>query len=235
MRCRALLLQTAVALIVVGRVLLDPPTAAAQDALTASPRAYSLELENQLVRVMRLKLGPKESSVAHLHPNVVGVFLTDANIKVTNADGTMQNLVRSAGQVVFQPADGQQAHTEQNMSDQPLEVVVVELKPGAAGSSAPVSLDPVTLDPEHHPVLLDNPRVRVIRTILEPHLKSPMHEHPHYVVVYLTELHTTMTMADGRKVDNPRKPGDVAWRDALKHETENIGPKTAVEIQIELK
>ena len=76
------------------------------------------------------------------------------------------------------------------------------------------------LDPEHHPVVLENQRVRVIRTILEPHLKSPMHEHPHYVVVYLTELHTTMKMGDGREVDNPRRPGEVAWRDALKHATE---------------
>jgi hypothetical protein len=75
----------------------------------------------------------------------------------------------------------------------------------------------------------------VLRTILEPHLKAPMHEHPHYVVVYLTELHTTMTLADGKVVDNPRRPGEVAWRDSLKHATENIGDKTAVEIQIELK
>ena len=37
------------------------------------------------------------------------------------------------------------------------------------------------------------------------------------------------------RVDNPRRPGEVAWRDALKHQTENIGEKTAVEIQIELK
>jgi hypothetical protein len=66
-------------------------------------------------------------------------------------------------------------------------------------------------------------------------LKSPMHEHPHYVVVYLTELHTTMTLGDGKIVDNPRRPGEVAWRDALKHVTENIGDHTAVEIQIELK
>ena len=28
--------------------------------------------------------------------------------------------------------------------------------------------------------------------------------------------------------------GEVAWRDALKHETENIGDHTAVEIQVEL-
>jgi hypothetical protein len=53
--------------------------------------------------------------------------------------------------------------------------------------------------------------------------------------VYLTELHTTMTLADGKRVDNPRRPGDVAWRDAYTHTTENVGDRTAVEIQIELK
>ena len=36
-------------------------------------------------------------------------------------------------------------------------------------------------------------------------------------------------------MDNPPRPGEVSWRDALKHETENIGDKTAVEIQIELE
>jgi hypothetical protein len=44
-----------------------------------------------------------------------------------------------------------------------------------------------------------------------------------------------MKMADGKLVDNPRRAGDIAWRDALKHETENIGEHTASEIQIELK
>ena len=62
-----------------------------------------------------------------------------------------------------------------------------------------------------------------------------MHDHPHYVVVYLTGLHTTMKLADGRLVDNPRRAGEVAWRDALRHETEQMGDTTAVEIQIEVK
>jgi hypothetical protein len=161
-------------------------------------------------------------------------MLTDARIRVSSEKGSIQNLSHAAGDVVFQPASAQ-PHSEQNVSDRPLEMVLVELKPGSTGGSAPVTLDPVKLDPDNHPVVLENERVRAIRTILPSKVKSPMHEHPHYVVVYLTELHTTMTMADGRTVDNPRKPGDVAWRDALKHETEHMGPKTAVEIQIELK
>jgi len=44
-----------------------------------------------------------------------------------------------------------------------------------------------------------------------------------------------MKLGDGRVVDNPRRPGEIDWRNPLKHETENIGEHTAVEIQIELK
>jgi uncharacterized RmlC-like cupin family protein len=158
--------------VIAAPVLLDRP-AAAQDALAVAPGAFKIELENQWVRVLRLKLAPQETTAVHVHPTIVGVLLTDVRVTVTNADGTTQQVIRKGGDVLYQP--GMPAHSEQNMSDQPLEAVIVELKPGTAGGSAPVSLDPVTLDPEHHPVLIDNPRVRVIRTILEPRLKSPMH------------------------------------------------------------
>ena len=169
----------------------------------------------------------------HQHPASVLVFLTDYHQKVTGADGKVQEITRRAGDVSYIEAV---KHSEENLSDQPLEAVVIELKPRAADfKPAPITLDPVKLDPQHHLVPLENDRVRVLRTILEPHLKSPMHEHPHYVVVYLTELHTTMTLGDGKSVDNPRRPGEIAWRDALKHVTENIGDRTAMEIQVELK
>jgi len=78
-------------------------------------------------------------------------------------------------------------HSEENLSDQPLEVVLIELEPRPVDfKPAPITLDAVKLvDPEHHLVPLENDRVRVPRTILEPHLKSRMHEHPHHVVVCL--------------------------------------------------
>jgi len=205
--------------------------AGAQDPVKVSPKEFKIELENQWVRVLRLKRDGRSKEPMHQHPATVVVYLTDSHQRVVGADGKAQEVTRKAGDVVFnEPVK----HAGENLSNQPIEAIVVELKPGAP-KSPPIKLDPVILDPEHHLVPFQNDRVRVLRTILEPHLKSPMHEHPHYVVVYLTELHTTMTLGDGKVVDNPRKPGDVAWRDALKHETENIGDRTAVEIQIELK
>ena len=204
---------------------------AAQDPVLVAPADYRVEIDNQWVRVLRATEGPHARVPMHAHPARVVVYLTDVHQRVTGEDGKVQDVVRKAGDVVYADAV---RHAEENASDRRLEVVVVELKPGAP-KSPPIALDPVKLDPKYHTVPFENDRVRVLRTVLEPHVRSPLHEHPHYVVVYLTELHTTMTLADGRTVDNPRRPGEVAWRDALKHETVNIGDHTAVEIQIELK
>jgi hypothetical protein len=159
--------------------------------------------------------------------------LTEAHQRVTQAGGRVRELTREAGGIAFFDAA---TSAEENLSNSPLEEIVVEFKPDAPKAAGwPVSLDPVKLDPQYHKMPFENDKVRVLRTILDPHVKSPVHEHPSYVVVYLTELHTTMTLADGRQVDNPRRPGEVAWRDALQHQTENIGEHRAIEIQIELK
>jgi beta-alanine degradation protein BauB len=206
--------------------------AAAQDPVQVSPD-YKAVIENNWVRVLRVKRGPHAKAPMHQHPASVIVFLTDYHQRITGADGRVQEVTHKAGDVSYTEAV---KHSEENLSDHPLEAVVIELKPRPPSfKPKPITLDPVKLDPEHHLVPLENDRVRVLRTILEPHLKSPLHEHPHYVVVYLTELHTTMTLGDGRTVDNPRRPGEIAWRDALQHVTENIGDRTAMEIQVELK
>lgn len=186
------------------------------------------EIDNAWVRVLRVKQAPREKSPAQQHPDAVSVYLTDTRQRVNGTESS-----HKARDVAWLKAGN---YAEENLSDQPLEYVLVELKPGAPKAKGwPVALDPVKLDPAHHLVPIENDRVRVLRTILEPHLKGPTHEHPSYVVVYLTVLHTTMTMADGKQVDNPRRPGEVAWRDAYRHTTENVGDQTAEEIQIELK
>ena len=186
--------------------------------LALAPALYKVEIDNAWVRVVRETVPPHEKSATHSHPPSVTVWLTASR-------------QHKAGDVTYSDTG---THGEENASDRPLEAIVIELKTGAPAST-PITLDPVKLDPKYHIVVLENARVRALRTILEPGIKSPLHEHPHYVVVYLTELHTTMELADGRVVDNPRRPGETAWRDYMKHSTLNVGKQTAVEIQVELK
>jgi len=199
-------------------------------ARTASP---AIEVDNVWVKATRVSMASREKGSVAWHPPSVIVYLTDGGQRRRRSGRSDEVQVHKAGDVAY---FDEGPYALDNDSDAKAEFILIELKTPAATDPQPrVTLDPVVLDPDHHPVLLENARVRVLRTILEPHLKSPMHEHPHYVVVYLTELHTTMRLGDGRLVDNPRRPGEVAWRDFLKHETENIGEKTAVEIQVEIK
>ena len=202
-------------------------------ALSAQPipGESKVEIENRYVRVLRTRLPPHGQTPLRDRAERVIVCLTPVHIRMVSAAGEAEELVKQAGEVAY---FGPTADSEDNLANEPAEYVVIELKPERI-HSAPVKLDPVKLDPEHHTVPLENARVRVLRTVLEPHIKSPVHDHPSYVVVYLTELHTRMRLADGRTVDNPRKPGEIAWRDAYQHQTENIGDHTAVEIQVEMK
>ena len=188
-------------------------------AIAVAQPLYKVEIDNAWVHVVRETIPAHAKADAHAHGNpTVTVYVA----------ATREH---HAGDVVWRDAG---THAEENVGDHPADIVVIELKPDAPRSER-VGLDPVKIDPKYHLVALENARVRALRTILEPGIKSPLHEHPHYVVVYLTELHTTMELADGRVVDNPRRPGDTAWRDYMKHATLNVGKKTAVEIQVELK
>ena len=204
---------------------------AGMTAALAAQQPGQAVIDNQWVHVLRVKQGAHEKSALKETAPAVLVYLTDVHQRITGADGATSNVSHRKGDVSYLDAP---ARAEENLADQPLEEVLIELKPGAP-KSPPVALDPVKIDPAHHIVLLDNDRVRAFRTVLEPHLKGPEHEHPHYVVVYLTELHTTMRLAGGRTIDNRRQPGEIAWRDPLKHITENIGDHTAMEIQVEIK
>jgi quercetin dioxygenase-like cupin family protein len=184
-------------------------------ACSLPAQKVTVEIDNPWVHVSRLTLAPHEKLARREYPACVVVYLTDV------------------GKTAYFDAG---ARAVENSSDNPLEEVVIELKPDPPKrSTPPITLDPVKLDPKYHTVDFENDRVRILRTVLEPHIKSPMHEHPHYVVVYVTELHTTMALSDGKLVDNIRRKGEVAWRDAMEHSTENIGSQTAMEIQVELK
>lgn len=179
-----------------------------------------VEVDNPWVHATRVTLAPHEKLAPRDYAESVVVYLSDTG---SHKDGDTAH---------FAPG----TRIEENTTGHAAEEVIVELKPGAPPQPAhEYSRDPVKLDPAHHSVDFENARVRVLRTILVPHLKSPLHDHPAYVVVYLTELHTTMAITGGKTVDNPRRKGEVAWRNAMQHATENIGSQTASEIQIEMK
>jgi len=97
----------------------------AQDPVQVDARHYTVEVENEKVRVLRIKYGPHEKSTMHGHPATVAVFITDAQSRFTYPDGRVEEITAKAGQVAYFDAF---VHDPENLSDKPFEVIAVELK-----------------------------------------------------------------------------------------------------------
>jgi hypothetical protein len=97
----------------------------AQDAVTADPAHYSVIFENDQVRVLRIRYGPNEPGVMHSHPDGVAIYLDDINGEFTLPDGQVVNAQGKAREAVWTEAG---AHQPRNLSDQPFELIQVELK-----------------------------------------------------------------------------------------------------------
>lgn len=104
----------------------NPLKQSALDPIKVDPKRYKVELENDQVRVFRVRYGPHDKGVTHEHAlNRVVTFITDGNMKVTTPDGESKILKTAVGDVTW---GGPAKHIEENLSDQPFEVLVVEFK-----------------------------------------------------------------------------------------------------------
>lgn len=95
--------------------------------------------------------------------------------------------------------------------------------------------DPVQVAPAHFKLEFENERVRVLRLTGGPNEKIPMHQHPAYVTVYLTDTRSRITLPGGRTRRVGRKAGETAWNDAQTHASEALSEKPYELIVVEFK
>lgn len=95
------------------------------DPVQVDPKHYTIEFENDRVRVLRIKYGPQERSKMHGHPATVAIFMTDGQSRFTYPDGKSEDVEMKAGQVMYFDAH---EHDPANTGDRPFEVIAVELK-----------------------------------------------------------------------------------------------------------
>lgn len=95
------------------------------NATEVDPDHYTVEFENEQVRIVRIAYGPGEGSVMHYHPDSVAVFVTDHLVQMTMPDGSSTEIAANAGDALFIPG-GQ--HLPKNIADSAWELVLVELK-----------------------------------------------------------------------------------------------------------
>ena len=97
-----------------------------RDCVEADPKHYTVEAENDGVRVVRIRYGPREKSVMHRHARGVGIFLTDGNFEFTHPDGRVENITAKRGELLIMEEPWE--HNVVNLADAPFEGVYVEVK-----------------------------------------------------------------------------------------------------------
>ena len=98
----------------------------ALDPLRVDPKAFTLVFENSQVRVVRLKLGPRQSVPMHEYGlGHLVVCITAQNVRVTSADGKAEVAEHKVGDFMWRDPSKQKVD---NLADKPLETVIVELK-----------------------------------------------------------------------------------------------------------
>lgn len=200
------------------------------DPLVVAPGDYTLELENDSVRVLREKA--EGEAPMHSHRDRVSVYLTDINAVVTERGGEPVEAVRAADSVSWSDATTHGATLEGE-----IELVSIELKE-LTGAEIPASeQDAAAVDSEHHVVELENDRVRVLRMTYPAGTTSPVHEHRPGVNVVL-QGGTSRNVPEGGEPEEAAEAtrGQVLWSEGSPpHATENLGDTDIVVIRVEMK
>jgi hypothetical protein len=96
------------------------------DPVRIDPAHYKVIHDHPQARVIRATVGPRERIPLHEHvPNRVIVFVSDTHARAIDEAGVATEIQAKAGDVRWA---GAAKHREENLSDKPFDVVVVELK-----------------------------------------------------------------------------------------------------------
>ena len=94
--------------------------------LRAAPQQAKLEFENAQVRVFRVKVAPHGTLPMHEHVvNKISVNLLPVHERITTAAGQATEINETVPTPLF---GGPVKHREENLSDTPMETLVIELK-----------------------------------------------------------------------------------------------------------
>ncbi|GAA4457057.1 hypothetical protein GCM10023189_27200 [Nibrella saemangeumensis] len=107
----------------------------------------------------------------------------------------------------------------------------------------PDSLNAVLAAPDHHRVVLDNERVRVLDTRIAPGDRTPVHTHRWPAVLHVLSWSPFVrygadgtVMVDSRTIPALQQPPNVLWSEPLEpHALENVGSVDLHILCIELK
>ena len=100
-------------------------SAVAIDPVKIGPARHKVEVDNDQVRVLRVKLKAHDKTKQHEHPNGVAIYLTDTRARFALADGKTREGGGKRGEATWAAAE---KHSVNNLNARPAEIILVELK-----------------------------------------------------------------------------------------------------------
>jgi quercetin dioxygenase-like cupin family protein len=206
----------------------------AQDTLHANPESVTLNFENERVRVLEIVMLPGTRDKPHSHPDYVTYVLSGGRFRVYPKDGAAMLGEFKTGEVLFR---GSQSHWAENIGTTAIRLIVLEFKDGGTSNKPyqyPAGKDTLTANQKTVTLKFENDKVRVLESVLKPGMKEKEHSHPDYVT-YAISGGKVRNYMDGTISPGEFKSGDVLFRDARTHRSDNVGSTTIRVIMFELK
>lgn len=222
-------------------------TVQAQDALTVAPQAYKLALENDWIRVIRVRYAPYEKLPSHDHPKrqSIFVYLNDGGpVKFQHVEGDSGNYAATRPPTkarAFRLARGlSENHVVENLSAVPSEFLQIELKTEKAETEkfrGRFYREPRSEEGNYRKVEFENAQLKITRIGSAANGKvEPIEiaEHPGLIVA-LSPAQLSVAAKGGRTSKLRLKIGDTRWLEPGSRGQQNPGKAPAEVLLIELK
>ena len=221
-----------------------------QDPFVAAPQAYKREFENDWVRVVRVRYGPREKVTSHDHPQrgTVYVYLRNSGpVRFIHTGEEKFTLVRPAvkagGFRLGRRRAAKEIHDIDGLTDELTEFLRVQLKTVEADTQGlrgrfPPELHPT--DTSSQKVRFENGQVRIVRVTCAARRGCDASDRPALpsLVVALSPAHLRATIKDGEASDLKMELGQTLWvetGDRLHLENASDAPIELLRIELKTK
>jgi hypothetical protein len=96
-----------------------------RDPVLVDPEHFRVDLQNEQVRVVHLSMKGNEHTRIHEEPAILAVCIKECHVRLSRPDGKNQDLHMQAGDTRWVWED---TRTEKNLSKEPLEMLLIEMK-----------------------------------------------------------------------------------------------------------
>jgi quercetin dioxygenase-like cupin family protein len=185
------------------------------------------------VRALEIILKPGAKDKEHSHPDYATYVVSGGKFRVHTKEGVSVGEFKT-GDVLFRSA---QTHWAENIGKTTIRLILFEWKdlrlPGEPLTMSP-DKDTLRANADTVKFKTENDKIRVLESTLAPGTRENEHSHPNYIT-YVVSGGRVRNHMNATESPGEMKTGEVMYRDARTHWSENVGKTTIRVVMFELK